>query len=131
MVWEKYVKDHWQDYQKRWHLLEPPLRPNQEVIDAIKATVGERTASVLLLGVTPELVDAFEHLTAVDKSEEMVGKLWRPRKSTQVVRLANWLTMDDSFGVHTAIVGDCSVNVVQSSDEIDTLISRKRYLTPS
>ena len=116
------MKDHWQDYQKRWHLLEAPLRPNQEVVDAIIAAVGERSASVLLLGVTPELVEPFECLTAVDKSAEMIGALWHPQKSTQVVRHANWLAMDDTFGSYSAVVGDCSINALQSTDEITTLL---------
>ena len=53
---EDCLKDHWNDYQSRWHLLEPPLRPHQDVIDAIVAAVGEQSSDVLLLGVTPELV---------------------------------------------------------------------------
>ncbi|MFV2089608.1 MAG: hypothetical protein ACC642_03040 [Pseudomonadales bacterium] len=116
------MKDHWKDYQTRWHLLEAPLRPNQEVVDAIMLAVGGETSNVLLLGVTPELVEAFEHLTAVDKSEEMIGALWRPSKSTQVVREANWLDMDDAFGPYTAVIGDYSINTLQSTDEIETLM---------
>lgn len=58
------MKDHWQD----WHLLEAPLRPNQEVVDAIIAAVGEQSASVLLLGVTPELVEPFECLTTASST---------------------------------------------------------------
>jgi hypothetical protein len=68
------VKDHWNDFQKRWHLLEAPLRPTRGAVDVIVAAVGEQSSNVLLLGVTPELVERFEHLTAVDKSEEMIGE---------------------------------------------------------
>lgn len=116
------MKDHWRDIQNVWHLLEAPLRPNQEVVDAIVAAVGERLSSVLLLGVTPELASAFEHLTAVDKSPEMIGALWHPHTSTQIVRQANWLHMDDAFGSYSAAVGDCSINVLQSLEEMDTLM---------
>lgn len=116
------MKDHWNDYQNRWHLLEPPLRPHQDVIDAIDAAVGEQSTNVLLLGVTPELVERFEHLTAVDKSAEMIGALWQPSEPTQTVRHANWLEMNDSFGSFSAVVGDGSINVLQSADEIDTLV---------
>lgn len=116
------MRDHWKNYQTRWHLLEPPLRPARDVVDAIVAAVGEQSSNVLLLGVTPELVESFEHLTAVDKSAEMIGALWQPAKSTQVVRHANWLDMDDSFGRYSAVVGDCSMNALQSADEIDTLV---------
>ncbi len=116
------MKDHWKDYQARWHLLEAPLRPNQEVVDAITLAVGGETSNVLLLGVTPELVEAFEHLTAVDKSEEMIGALWQPSKSTQTVREANWLNMNDAFGPYSAVVGDGCINALQSADEIERLM---------
>ena len=116
------MKDHWNDYQKRWHLLEAPLRPNHEVVDTLVSMVGERNSNVLLLGVTPELVEAFSDLTAVDKSSEMIGALWHPIDATQVVREANWLEMDESFGNYSAIVGDCSVNALQSAEEIETLM---------
>ena len=36
------MRDHWKDYQKRWHLLEAPLRPNQEVTDAVVGYVSGR-----------------------------------------------------------------------------------------
>ena len=116
------MKDHWNDFQKRWHLLEAPLRPTRGAVDVIVAAVGEQPSNVLLLGVTPELVERFEHLTAVDKSEEMIGALWHPSKSTQTVRRANWLEMDDAFGRYSAVVGDGSMNALQSADEIDTLM---------
>ena len=83
------MKDHWNDFQKRWHLLKAPLRPTREAVDVIVAAVGEQSSNVLLLGVTPELVERFEHLTAVDKSAEMIGALWHPSESTQTVRQAN------------------------------------------
>ena len=117
------MKDHWKEYQHRWHLLEAPLRPNSEVVEAIVAVVGERLSNVLLLGVTPELVDAFPNLTAVDKSEEMIAALWQSQKITQNVRHANWLDMDAAFGEYSAIVGDCSINVLQSYSQIETLLA--------
>ena len=98
------------------------MRPNHEVVDTILSAVGPRTSSVLLLGVTPELVDAFTELTAVDKSAEMIEALWQPSSATQIVREANWLEMEDSFGDHSAIVGDCSVNALQSAEEIEELM---------
>jgi len=116
------LKDHWKEYQHRWHLLEAPLRPNAEVVEAIVAAVGERLSNVLLLGVTPELVDAFPNLTAVDKSEEMIAALWQSQATTQSVRHANWLDMDAAYGRYSAIVGDCSINVLQSYAQIETLL---------
>ena len=62
------MKDHWDDYQNRWHLLEPPLRPHQDVIDAIDAAVGEQSSNVL--------------------SAETIGALWQPSEPTQTVRHA-------------------------------------------
>jgi len=116
------VKDHWNDYQSRWHLLEPPLRPHQDVIDTIVDAVGPRTSNVLLLGVTPELVERFINLTALDKSQEMIEALWHPSASTQVVREANWLDMDDRIGKFSAAVGDCSLNALQTPGEIDAVV---------
>ena len=115
-------KDHWRDYQNRWHLLTAPLRPNEEVVAAMRAAVGDRTSNILVLGVTPELVNAFDHVEAVDKSGEMIEKLWAPRLPSQQVREANWLTMGDDFGPYSSVVGDGSPNSLQSLAEIDALM---------
>jgi hypothetical protein len=44
------------------------------------------------------------------------------QQSTQSVRQANWLDMDAAFGRYSAVIGDCSINVLQSSAEIDVLL---------
>ena len=120
------MKDHWQDFKARWHLLTAPLRPNDEVVQAIVEAVGPHVSNVLLLGVTPELVRAFTHLEAVDKSSQMIETLWQPEVATQTVREANWLDMDDRYGKYSAIVGDCSMNALQTTDEIAGLLRMVR-----
>ena len=68
------------------------------------------------------MASAFDNLTAVDKIEEMIGALWHADKSTQTVRHADWLDLDATWGHFSAVVGDCSVNALQSVGEIDALM---------
>src|SRR6185312_7858052 len=59
-----------------WSLITPPLRPNQEVVAAIKQCIGQHDGRALLLGVTPEFADLATGIVATDINLSMVRGLW-------------------------------------------------------
>jgi hypothetical protein len=93
-------------------------------VDTIVDAVGDRTRKVLLLGVTPELVARFDHLEAIDKATDMISALWHPHADTQSVREGNWLELGAHDGPYSAVVGDASLNALQSGAEIAEVLRR-------
>jgi SAM-dependent methyltransferase len=117
--------NHWNAYQARWQLVEPPLRPTKAVTAKIVqlADVG-KDDPVLLWGVTPELASCFRTLDAVDKSEEMVRTLWPGDTLGRTATAADWLAYPLHRGHYRAIVGDGSFNSVGSAETLRRLLAK-------
>jgi len=63
----------WEAFQARRHRLEPPLCPTPGVIAAMRDVVGDPAKPILLLGVTPGIVAAFDNLVVIDWSAAARG----------------------------------------------------------
>ncbi|MEQ1752756.1 MAG: class I SAM-dependent methyltransferase [Micropepsaceae bacterium] len=113
---------HWQKYHARWSQIHPPLRPNEEVIERLQAIVEPSARAVLLLGVTPELADAFGHVTAVDKNPAMIRNVWPGDTPTKRATEGDWLDLASEQRRFAAVVGDGSLNNVAWPDEISKLL---------
>ena len=120
--------DHWRDYAKRWGRIRPPLRPTRGVVDAIRDSVAQRDRRVLLLGVTPELSQAFPNLLAVDKNAEMIARWWPGDTPTRRALCANWLTLPLSTGPFSAVVSDGALSNVAYPDDTAILLRQARDL---
>jgi hypothetical protein len=94
---------------RRWAALKPPLRPNEEVVAAVRAATAEHNGQVLLLGVTPELAAIGETTVAVDMSEEMIAAAWPGDTDTRRAIRGNWLQMPLRRREFTAVIGDGSL----------------------
>ncbi len=94
---------HWQDFAKQWDRLGSPLRPCADDVDNFRQTMGDDAGRCLLLGVTPELAELSESLTAIDNSAAMIGALW---KSRQPALLGDWLAMPFAPASFDTIIGD-------------------------
>lgn len=115
---------HWQKYHATWSKLEPPLRPNADTLAKVKALTGQASGPVLLLGVTPELAGAFDHVLAVDKNKAMIDNVWPGNSPTKTALHADWLDLDRPKNHFTAAVGDGSLNSVNNLREIRLLLTR-------
>ena len=67
---------HWAELFRRRAQLTPPLRPNREVAEGLGQAIAGHGGRVLLLGVTPELVELGSELIAVDRSDKMIADVW-------------------------------------------------------
>lgn len=101
---------HWKERSKNWKLMGPPKRPTPEVINQVKGLVGDR-GHILVLGVTPGLVDAFTHVTAVDREPDMIAGVHIGDSSTKKAYLMDWFDIPGRSRFD-GIVGDGSLNMV-------------------
>ena len=115
---------HWQKYHARWSKIHPPLRPNEEVVQTFQSLVDRNSLHVLLLGVTPELADAFEHIHAIDKNPAMIANVWPGDTPTKKAIEADWLTIDLPQKSFDAVIGDGSLNNVSYPTEASHLLER-------
>lgn len=100
---------HWSTYHRSWAKLTAPLRPNGEIVNAFKASIGRSSGRVLLLGVTPELADVAAPLVAVDRHETMIAHVWPGDSKTRRVVKGDWLNMSFAEGYFSAAIGDGSL----------------------
>jgi hypothetical protein len=103
---------HWHTYHTRWAGLRAPLRPTSETVEKIVGLVGKRDRRILLLGVTPELAEAFTTVVAIDKSAAMIENIWPGNTPSKIASEGDWLALDASLGSFSAIIGDGSCNAV-------------------
>lgn len=122
---------HWHDRAKNWTATGAPLNPNQEIIDHLKTRV-DPDSDILLLGVTPQIYHAFNHITAVDKESVMIESVWPGNTINKRAILDNWLTVDLEENRFDAILGDGSINMLMYPGEVETLLKRCRaWLKPN
>lgn len=121
----------WHADGQLWPTIRPPLVPTEE--DVAQVMEGCRPAlerlgrppRVLVLGVTPALVDApwpeGSEIHSVDYDEVMIGTLWREREGRHC-HCEHWQAMafpDEFFDV---VVGDCSFNALPCLDEYPAVL---------
>lgn len=120
---------HWQRYHARWSQIQPPLRPDPDVINAVRAYAG--TGHTLLLGVTPELADVFDHLDAVDQNPAMIANVWPGDTTHKKAIEGNWLEIERPIGAYAAVIGDGSLNNLAWRSGIARVLERAmRWLRP-
>lgn len=115
---------HWQKYPANWSKLVPPLRPDAQIIAKVKELTGPVTGRVLLLGVTPELAQAFEHVLGVDKNKAMIDHAWPGDTSTRKALHEDWLDLRSPESHFAAAVGDGSLNALSSLREVRLVLER-------
>jgi SAM-dependent methyltransferase len=111
------IDHHWNHYSRQWSDLGPPLRPSAEDLAFTRSAIAEwlRTTrraarTQLILGVTPELcglpIDLGSRVIAVDRSVEMIWKLWLPRPNADEVICADWRRMPLGASSIDLVLGD-------------------------
>lgn len=131
----------WGGDKDLWPVMPEPLVPSRTDLELYRRACPaellreDATPRILVLGVTPPLVDlgwpSGAELHAVDYDEVMISALWMPRDGAQV-HLGRWQEMplpDDYFDL---VVGDCSFNALPAiADYDDVLREVARVAKPS
>jgi ubiquinone/menaquinone biosynthesis C-methylase UbiE len=123
-------KTHWADRSQHWGKIGPPLQPNQEVIDAFTALIPA-DKKILMLGVTPQIANAYQNVTAIDFSPGMIERVWPGNTDTKHAIEDDWLTVGLDDNQFEGLLGDGSINMVGYPDDIKFLFERSyRWLKP-
>lgn len=116
------MKTHWAERAKHWGKIGPPLQPNQEVLDCFTRLIPTDT-NILLLGVTPQIANIYNNITAVDFSPPMIEHVWPGNTKTKQAIEDNWLTIDLDCQFN-GVIGDGSINMVSYPNDIRILFAR-------
>jgi hypothetical protein len=106
------TKSHWNEYYRAWPQLTPPLRPNHEVVAAVKQEIRDVPGRTLLLGVTPELADVAVDLVAVDRNPSLISHVWPGNTTSRRAIVGDWLNANFAPGSFSACIGDGSIAMV-------------------
>jgi hypothetical protein len=96
----------WNSFQARRYRLEPPLCPTQGVVDGMRAALGGAEPPILLLGVTPAIVEGFADLVVVDRSVDALGEIADAPGAHAVA--SDWLDLQLPPASIGAVLGDGS-----------------------
>jgi SAM-dependent methyltransferase len=125
------MSNHWEQNPRHWSRIEPPLRPDAEVTRTFQRLAGGPAARVLLLGVTSELANAFQSVQAIDKSQNMIARVWPGDSASKNARQGNWLEMPVPDHPFDAAIGDgCLSNLDYPHDVREVLRRVLQSLRP-
>lgn len=101
--------DNWPKHSNNWGKLGPPLKPAPTVIEKYKELVPND--KVLMMGVTPEIYDAFDNILAIDHNPSMITNVWSGDTDTKKAIVGDWITYttDEKFD---GIVGDIALTLM-------------------
>lgn len=125
------MRDPWTALAERWHEIEAPLRPSVVDVQIVeRAAARGRATSVLVLGVTPELVNASYpagcDVVAVDSNAAMISKVWPGRGRCL---LGDWTAMPLEDGAVDLVVGDGVLSTTDQAAAHKVLLEVRRVLT--
>lgn len=133
----------WSQHAAQWQRVGAPLRPTEDdgrlmlAMAAPALQAGAGPASIVVLGVTPEVVQLPwpepASLEAFDHSAEMIASVWRPHPSLpSSVRQVSWQAMPLAGHSVDVAAGDASLNALPAlSDYDDVLAEVARVLKPT
>lgn len=104
-------------HSNSWDKLKAPARPTQSVIDTFKSLVPE--GPILLLGVTPEIANAYDNVLAVDRDPKMIENVWPGDTETKTAVNADWETFLPGKKFNS-IIGDIALTMLADKKRITT-----------
>lgn len=125
------VSEPWTNIHRAWSLLEPPLRPNAEIVARMRDCLANHRQSVLVLGVTPEFADLADDVLAVDASTSMIGGVWPGDTDRRRAVEGNWLNLPSAAASRRSAVCDGGLTVLPFPDGYETVFGQVvRVLEP-
>lgn len=107
--------DKWPQHSKNWGKIGPPLKPTPAVINKYKELVPN--GRVMMLGVTPEIYNAFDNILAVDHNPTMITNVWLGDTDTKRVIVDDWITYETTEKFD-GVVGDVAVTLMGDKQTI-------------
>jgi len=102
----------WSMLAQNYARFDTPLRPNAETLAAIRGLLAIDDPLVVVLGGTPIFAELARRVWFVDLADEAL-RLVTPTRQHRMIQ-KNWLAAADEFAQADLIVGDASINAVES-----------------
>jgi SAM-dependent methyltransferase len=80
------------------------------------------------MGVTPQIAEAYTHVTAVDREPAMIENVWPGNTETKRAINDNWLTVDLPENYYDGIVGDGSINMLSYPEDVNFMLNKAMQL---
>jgi len=104
-----------QKHHNNWDKLKAPARPTQSVVDTFKSLIPE--GPILLLGVTPEIANAYDKVLAIDHNPKMIQNVWPGDTDTKMAVNADWETFL-SGKKFNGVIGDVALTMLADKKRI-------------
>jgi hypothetical protein len=101
---------HWAEHTAAWARIGPPLRPDADVVAAMAHLLADHRGPTALLGVTQELADIADDVTAVDHDPGVVANVWPGDTADRRAVVEDWRRLSGLGRRFVAAVGDGSIN---------------------
>ena len=128
----------WRKQSRQWQHVGAPLRPTEEdqhLLFSVSAPVLNCVSPrLMVMGVTPEVVNlpwpADAHLTAVDRCEQMIARVWQPHKEIpSSVECADWHRLPFEDKRFQLLIGDgCTTQFTGENDYLEIFAELSRVL---
>ena len=102
----------WSMLARNYARFDTPLRPNAETLAAVRALLSGADPLVVVLGGTPIFGELAQRVWFVDVAAEALGLVTATPQQRTIQK--NWLEAADEFAQADLIVGDASINAVES-----------------
>lgn len=113
----------WLKHSIAWDRLLSPMKPAPSDVSHYQKLVGQ--GPVMMMGVTQELYPAFNDLTAFDRDEAMIARVWLGDTETKRVIKKDWTDIEfDTAPNFAGIIGDCAVPML--ADTVNMLLFQEK-----
>jgi hypothetical protein len=96
----------WCEFHKRATVIGLPQIPDARIVRRYAELIEGRSERVLLLGITRALAGLGDDLTALDKSQAQIDRMWPGNGPTRRAILGDWREMEAPAEGYTAAIGD-------------------------
>lgn len=97
----------WHKHSENWNRLHSPMKPASSDVAHYQSLAG--SGPVMMMGVTPELYDAFDFIVAFDRDQAMIDRVWPGDTKKKGVVKCDWMNIELVPNEWQAIVGDCAL----------------------
>lgn len=118
----------WQRFAEFYWRLGAPMRPGPGDAEAMARAIADRDGRVVLLGVTPQLADIGQDLTAVDASAQLIEAIWPGDTTRRRAVVGDWLNLPCENAAVDSVIGDGSLNSLVG-DHHDLFAEVRRVLS--
>ncbi len=117
----------WETLARNYARFDTPLRPNAETLAAIRSVMPRQDIQIAVLGSTPLFAELSERVCFIDASASALQLV--PPAAQRCFIHKNWLEADDELRQAELIVGDGSLNALdsqQAAAQLLRLLARAR-----